>query len=292
MRDDVLRRLHERFARNWGDSLSQLLRLAVEVEVAEVVSLTGSQFLTELERPTCLHRLHAEVWRGDAWLDMNPAVLHPMLDRLLGGGPVADPIARRPLTEIELQLSARILERLVTELEAAWSCLLPIRLATEKLADDGPGVSSDQREETLRVFRFPVRLGGIQGMISMGIPNRVIERLGNHLREPANGPGSLESLKLDHRAKHPTSREGSGTVGGDSRVEVRVALADSKLRRRDLRDLTVGDIITTEHDVDAPMIVSVAGTPRFLAAPGILRNRTAFRVLEPIAPADESKTRP
>ncbi len=47
----------------------------------------------------------AEPLEGNLILDINPSILYPIIDRLLGGGRDPTPITRRPLTEIELRWS-------------------------------------------------------------------------------------------------------------------------------------------------------------------------------------------
>ena len=87
-----------------------LLRSMVEVKLTSVDQLTYSEFVFSLENPTCFNLLKAEPLEGNLILDINPSILYPIIDRLLGGGREAGPLARRPLTEIELRLVSRITE--------------------------------------------------------------------------------------------------------------------------------------------------------------------------------------
>ncbi len=100
----ALQSLHEGFGRNFGAALSGLLRSIVEVKLTSVDQLTYSEFVFSLENPTCFNLLTAEPLEGNLILDINPSILYPIIDRLLGGGKESRPLARRPLTEIELRL--------------------------------------------------------------------------------------------------------------------------------------------------------------------------------------------
>src|SRR5271157_611077 len=104
----ALQTLHESFGRNFGAALSALLRSIVEVKVTSVDQLTYSEFVFSLENPTCFNLLRAAPLEGNLILDINPSILYPIIDRLLGGGRETGPLARRPLTEIELRLVTRI----------------------------------------------------------------------------------------------------------------------------------------------------------------------------------------
>ena len=61
-------------------------------------------------------------------------------------------------------------------------------------------------------------------------------------------------------------------------VELVIELAETEISTKDLIGLRVGDIITTEKDIHAPLSVSVQGTPKFKARPGALKGRKRFRL--------------
>ncbi len=82
----ALQTLHEGFGRNFGAALSGLLRSIVEVKLTSVDQLTYSEFVFSLENPTCFNLLRAEPLEGNLILDINPSILYPIIDRLLGGG--------------------------------------------------------------------------------------------------------------------------------------------------------------------------------------------------------------
>jgi flagellar motor switch protein FliM len=63
-----------------------------------------------------------------------------------------------------------------------------------------------------------------------------------------------------------------------------VTLATSKIRTAELLDLAVGDLITTEQEITAPLELSVQGVPKFYARPGAYRGNKAVcieRLFEP-----------
>src|SRR5712671_5725186 len=103
-----LQTMHEAFGRNFGASLSALLRTIVELKLTSVDQLTYSEFVFSLENPTCFNLLRAAPLEGNLILDISPAILYPIIDRLLGGGKDSGPVSRRPLTEIELRLVGRL----------------------------------------------------------------------------------------------------------------------------------------------------------------------------------------
>ena len=56
------------------------------MKLTSVDQLTYSEFVFSLENPTCFNLLKAEPLEGNLILDINPSILYPIIDRLLGGG--------------------------------------------------------------------------------------------------------------------------------------------------------------------------------------------------------------
>ena len=90
----ALQTLHEGFGRNFCAALSALLRSIVEVKLTSVDQLTYSEFVFSLENPSCFNLLKADPLEGNLILDINPSILYPIIDRLLGGGKEMGPLAR------------------------------------------------------------------------------------------------------------------------------------------------------------------------------------------------------
>src|SRR5437867_1619392 len=104
-----LRAVHEAFGREWSADLSKLLRTTVDVRLIGIDQLTYGEFALSVEEPTCVSVIKADPFGGPIAINLNPAIVFPMIDRLLGGGRALSPVVpRRPLTEIELSLVSRI----------------------------------------------------------------------------------------------------------------------------------------------------------------------------------------
>src|SRR6476619_5676065 len=129
----ALQTLHEGFGRNFGAALSALLRSMVEVKLTSVDQLTYSEFVFSLETPTCFNILRAEPLEGHLILDINPSILYPIIDRLLGGGKDGNNVNRRPLTEIETRLMSKITTLFLREMAHAWDAVLPLKLSVDRV---------------------------------------------------------------------------------------------------------------------------------------------------------------
>jgi flagellar motor switch protein FliM len=276
----ALQTLHEGFGRNFGAALSALLRTIVEVKLTSVDQLTYSEFVFSLENPTCFNLLRAEPLEGNLILDINPSILYPIIDRLLGGGKDTGPLARRPLTEIELRLVAKITGLFLNELHHAWENVIELDLSVERVESNPQLVQIVPPNEVVVLISFELTIGDVRGMMNLCIPFNSIERIGNKLT--ANTWVSYGRKQ----ATPETIERLSANLKGSS-VELVVYLAETHINTADLIGLRVGDIITTEKDINSPLVVHVKGMPKFRARPGAYKGHKSIEVQQQIDPPPE-----
>ncbi len=271
----ALQTMHEGFGRNFGASLSALLRTIVEVKLTSVDQLTYSEFVFSLENPTCFNLVNAKPLEGQLILDINPSILFPIIDRLLGGSTSSSSLARRPLTEIELRLVARITDLFLDEMQHAWENVLMLELSVERVESNPQLVQIIPANEVVVLISFELTIGEVRGMVNLCIPYNSIERISNKLS--ANSWVSY--------SKRPPTAESIQLLGSriaEAPVEVVVELAETKITSADLLGLRVGDIIASEKDVHQPLVVFVEGRPKFYAKPGQYKGRKAIQVTAPL----------
>ncbi len=256
----ALQTLHEGFGRNFAAGLSAMLRSMVEVKLTSVDQLTYSEFVFSLENPTCFNLLKAAPLEGSLILDINPSILYPIIDRLLGGGREPTIMARRPLTEIELRIVSRITTLFLEELHRAWENVLDLRLEVVRVESNPQLAQIVPPNEVVVVMSFELALGNVRGMMNLCIPYNAIERIS----------GSLSAnswVAYGRREATPENIQQISQSLRSSLVGVHVRLASTKITAGDLIGLRVGNVITTEKDVRSPLLVLVEGVPKFRAGP-------------------------
>ncbi|HVX64525.1 MAG TPA: flagellar motor switch protein FliM [Pirellulales bacterium] len=271
----ALQTLHEGFGRNFGAALSALLRSIVEMKLTSVDQLTYSEFVFSLENPTCFNLLKAEPLEGNLILDINPSILYPIIDRLLGGGRETSALARRPLTEIELRLVRRITDLFLEELHRAWENVIDLDLAVIRVESNPQLVQIVPPNEVVVLISFELTVGDVRGMMNLCVPFNSIERIS----------GKLSSNSWVTYGRRQATAESMQQISGNlqgSLLGMVVRLADTRISTKELVGLRVGDIITTEKDMRSELIVEVEGVPKFTAHPGAYKGRKAIRIEEPI----------
>jgi flagellar motor switch protein FliM len=274
----ALQTLHEGFGRNFAIALSALLRSMVEVKLTGADQLTYSEFVFSLENPTCFNVLRADPLEGNLILDINPSILYPVIDRLLGGGRESGPPARRPLTEIELRLVSRITDLFLAELRHAWQNVLELKLEVVRVENNPQLVQIVPPNEVVVLISFELTMGEMRGMMNLCIPFNSIERIGGKLS--ANSWTTYGKKQSTPESIQQVSHSLKGSL-----VEVVARLAETKITTGELIGLRVGDIITTNQDTHAPLVLNIEGFDKFLARPGAYKGRTAIRIEDAIKPA-------
>ncbi len=267
----ALQTMHEGFGRNFGAALSALLRTMVEVKLTSVDQLTYSEFVFSLENPTCFNLISAAPLEGQLILDINPSILFPMIDRLLGGSTSSALPARRPLTEIELRLVARITALFLKEMQHAWENVLKLELTVDRVESNPQLVQIIPANEVIVLISFELTVGETRGMMNLCIPFNTIERIS----------GKLTANSWVSYAKRPPTMQSMQRVSNqiaEAPVEVVVELATTRITTSDMLGLRVGDVIASEKDIRESLLVYVEGMPKFLAAPGKYKGRKAIQI--------------
>jgi flagellar motor switch protein FliM len=266
----ALQKLHEGFGRNYGAVLSSLLRCVVGVKLTSVDQLTYSEFIFSLENPTCFNVIIADSLEGNLILEINPSILFPMIDRLLGGGASGMSAAtRRPLTEIEIRLVSRVTDPFLRELRESWSDILELNARVDRVESNPQVVQVAPPNEVVVIVSFELTIGDNRGMMNLCLPFYCLERFAHKLTDTAwtrNGerdPGAARQLRRQIRR---------------SKIRLVATLARQKVSMAELLELEVGDIIATDSDVHAPLIVEVEGIPKFQADPGAFKGRRAVQI--------------
>src|ERR1700723_1889084 len=118
--------LHENFARSLAASLSAYLRAYVAVNLVSVEQLSFMEFTQCLPSPTCMISLGMRPFDGNAVMEINPTLVFPILEMLLGGsGKIATKI-NREITEIEQSIMEGLLRIVLNDLRTAWHAVTTI----------------------------------------------------------------------------------------------------------------------------------------------------------------------
>jgi flagellar motor switch protein FliM len=267
--------LHEVFARNLQANLSGSLRTIIDVNISHVDQLTYSEFINSLPNPTNFNVISCEPLEGNFILEINPSIAFPIFERLLGSGRVGTELPERPLTDIERRLLQSITDKMLDLLKEAWATFIDINFhitAQESNPQLMPIMSSN---EPVIGVGIEITFGGNRGLINICIPVVSIESI----------LGKLSSYTwFTHKGKgSSTSREGViARSVASAQVQLVTYLASATITLGKLLSLAPGDIITTSHPIDAPVIAYIEGKPKFWVKPGSFKGHKAVKIIRSV----------
>lgn len=269
--------LHEGFSREFGAALSGMLRTIVEVKLISVDQLTYSEFVFSLENPTCFNLLQSEGLDGSLILDLNPSILFPVVDRLLGGGKESrQAFPSRPLTEIELKLVSRITNLAMRGLERAWANIARLALRVTQVESNPQLVQIVPPNEVVVLISFEITMGELRGIMNLCIPFNTIEPLSSKLSSDSWSAYTKRAIDPRQKLNLETSLQQAG-------LKMVVRLAETHITTGELLDLAVGDVIVTEKAKSEGLQVMLEGRPMFTGHAGVYRGHKAVRVGPQIA---------
>lgn len=265
----ALQTIHEGFSRNIGASLSGFLRTIVDVKLVSVDQLTYSEFTFSLENPTCFNVLTCAPLDGYVVLEINPSIVYPMIDRLLGGGRGDVLIPRRPLTDIETRLVNRVTRYAVDGLKAVWSQILPIDFRIDRVESNPQLVYIVPPNEVVVLISFEIAIGDLRGMMNFCIPFNSIEPVIDQL-----SANTWLSYSRKNGRKH-------NVFNGlrNAPVDMRVHLGETTITAEQLLDLQVGDILPLDKSLQSPLLVDIGGHPKFLATQHQMKGRKVIKIV-------------
>jgi flagellar motor switch protein FliM len=265
-----LERVHERFARLLGQSLSAYLRTNVNIKLESVTPLSYQDFVFSLQQPTLITVLDVAPFPGEAALEVNPSFIFPMLEQMLGGRTGTE-VRPRPLTDIELELSKRALERVLQCLTETWQEFVTVKLRMVRQEQDPQFAQVAVANTPVVVVSLEVTMGDDYGMMSLCMPDVLVEAIQDHM--------SRERVPGDRAAAEREARLVRAALM-DVPLPMAVQLGTSQLTVAQVRALRVGDLVRLSTAAGADTTVRVASRPIFRARVGQLRSKLAVRVVE------------
>jgi flagellar motor switch protein FliM len=246
--------LHDFFARNLASSLGAYLRAYVVVHLVSVEQLSFAEFLQDLPTPTCISTIGMKPLDGNAVLEINPSLVFPILDILLGGSGKSSMKEFREITEIEQSIIEGVLRIVLHDLSETWRPVADIDFSIEGMETQPQLIQILSPNEAIVAIGFEITTGDHRGMMNFGIPSIMVKMLGQKFEQQ----WSIRRKTATEEEQKRMLRIVSGLpVALDARLE------GGTIRVQDLLHLEAGDVLTFDVPVTRPVAVSVNGKSKF-----------------------------
>ncbi len=267
-----LQSLFEAFSRELGIVLPPFLRTVVRVDLTSIDQLTYDEFILSVARPTSMSIIDMSPLEGRAVLELNPAMVFPIVDRVLGGtgAAISSP---RELTEIEDRIVYRIILMILDSWKRAWEHLVEFTMGVLNQESDPLIVQIVAGSEMVILVGYEIYIGDTVGSMNMCVPLMVLNPVLDQISSQVHF-----QRQLSEEAMRNTRNQITKTV---MRVKVPVEpiLGQTRLALSDVARLQVGDVVTLDTNSNDPVPVRVGGITRFLAKLGRRGERSSVQVV-------------
>ena len=246
--------LHENFARALASSLSAYLRAYVAVNLVSVEQLSFMEFTQCLPSPTCMISLGMRPFDGNAVMEINPTLVFPILEMLLGGSGKVPTKINREITEIEQSIMEGLLRIVLHDLRAAWQAVTTIEFAIETFETEPQLLQILAPNEAVVAISMEVRIGDTAGMMNIGIPSIIVKML----RQKFDQQWSVRKTRATEEERARVLR-----LIRPAMINLDARLEGQKLGVETLLDLKEGDVLAFDHPVERPLDVTVNGRLKY-----------------------------
>ena len=263
--------LHENFARSVASSLSAYLRAYVAVNLVSVEQLSFMEFSQCLPSPTCLASLGLQPFEGNAVLELNPGLVFPIIEMLLGGAARSPLKVNREVTEIEQSVMDGIFRIILQDLKTAWHAVAPLEFSIDARETDPQLLRILAPNEAVVAVSMEVRIGDNTGMMNIGIPSIVVKML-RHKFDQQWSVRKSESTEQEQARIVRLIRPAKMFVDG--------RLEGPTMRVEDLMDLKEDDVLTFDYPVNRALDLAINGKVKFRGGIVSTGRKRAFEIEE------------
>ncbi len=266
-----IRAIHDKMVRNLASDISSLMRSIVEIHLHSVDQMTYGEFLMSLPSPTSFNVFSLKPLDGKGVIELNPSIVFPMIDRLLGG-PGLPFENTREFTDIELNLLDQILRAITQNMKEAWAPIMEMYPIIEAKESSPNVVQIVAQNEIVVMIVMEIVIGQTSGMMNICYPVITIESLLPKL-------ASRDLMLSETSSRKSRNKELKALLGG-AKIELEAVLGYAYLNMHEILNLEVGDIIKLDRPADDTVVVKVDGREKFIADFGIRRFRRAIKIKE------------
>ena len=246
--------LHDTFVRNLVSSLSAYLRSYLTVNLVSVEQLSYAEFLDGLPSPTCIVSLGLSPYDGNGVMELNPSLVFPILEMLLGGTGKGSGNIQRDITEIEQKLLDGLFRIILHDLREAWKGVTEVEFTIDAMETEPQLLHLLAPNEAVVSIGVEVRIGESVGMMNIAMPSIVIKMMRQKFDQQwsvrKTHANAIEQVRVLRMLQE-------GSLSLEARME------GPTMSIGDLLRLSEGHLLTFDYPVERPVELLVNGTHKY-----------------------------
>ncbi len=271
----VLRGVGEIFARHLASYLAGLTRSYCEVNVVSLEEQPYMEYNNALPDMLITGVLDLNVLKGAMLMDLSNPITFALIERMFGGVIEVREVPRREFTDIETALLERIVKRIASLFQEAWTSTPNVSVSVRQIETNTRFIKAVAMDEVVAVMVLSVKLSSVEGTITccipcMGIGGTLDEILAVQTGTNHRDDEGDENSALNQRAM-------LAQLHGSS-IDCCAILGTTTITMQEMLSLQPGDVIRLDQRVGTPVVISVNGKGWFLGEPGTKRNKLAVLI--------------
>ncbi len=259
--DEQIHRLCSVLSRTLGVYLNAEVTLTLQT----TAQVTYEQYTTNLSSPIIMATFELSPHAPLATWQIEAAVAYTIIDCMLGGSGQQVEVPSREVTNLEAAVIRRLCQEILDTWHITWGALGETPLAVEEMITAVPGLEdvNAPKEQNYTVI-IEATVAGTEGHMNVSIPASALQPLLQQPKEQA-ADRSINPILMERVGK--------------SAVPVKVALGRHQRSVKEICQLQKGTIIDLKHYLDEPLMVFVAGRPKFEGQSGVRRGQLAVKIV-------------
>jgi flagellar motor switch protein FliM len=251
-----LHSLHHRFARIFSSSLSAYLRALIEVDLYSVEQFTYAEFILSLPDPTYLNVIAMGPLGGNVVLEINPKILFPMIDKILGGKGEEFGGVMRTVTDIERTLIEGVVKLILRDLEESWKQIAKLRTSIVATETSPQLIQVVAPNEIVVLIVFELKVGEAKGFMHFCIPSIVLDPVAERFSQDWYAHRAKISVEEVEKIKLNLLK---------TKIRAEAGIYGNCIKVKDLLALAPGNVIKLETKINDKINVKLNGIKKFSA---------------------------
>ena len=210
--------------------------------------------------------------KGNAVLEIDPAITFCMIDRLFGGRGATTGNKNRDLTDIEQEVMETVIVRILANIREAWTQVIDLRPRFAQIETNPQFAQIVPPTEMVVLVTLETKVGDEEGMMNFCIPYLVLEPI----------ISKLSSQFWFSSVRKSSTTQYLGTIKQQLTavdMDVVAEIGTINLPIRDVLSLRCGDVVRLSSvKVGDPLTLSVGNKKKFYCQPGVVGKKMAVQV--------------
>ena len=268
----TLEMINERFARLFRISLFNTLRRTPEIAVGGIQMMKFSEYVHSLFVPTSLNLVKVPPLRGTGLFIFDPKLVFTVVDNFFGGdGRYHTKIEGREFTPTEYRVIQIMLDLCFQNYREAWAPVYKVDFEFLNSEVNPQFANIVSPTEVVVVTTLHVELDGGGGDMHVTMPYSMIEPI----REILDAGVQSDKEEADDRWSMALREEVKF-----AELELKTILTETQISLRDLRNISVGDVIPIE--MPETVALTTSGIPLLEGKLGVADGNFAVQVLNQV----------